>query len=154
MPEPIKRHAALQDLSRDHHQGLLLCFKIRQGLSKQVSAERIMNYCRSFYRHSLADHFCEEEQLLFPALGNEHPLVQKALEQHRNLNRLFTAGDASERLLQQIEQQLKAHIRFEERELFNEIQDKLGEDELAKLGSRLHRATKNELMKWDDIFWE
>ena len=33
---PIKRSEYLKPLSRDHHQGLLLCWKIRTGLKKGI----------------------------------------------------------------------------------------------------------------------
>ena len=33
-----KRHKALQNLSREHHHGLLLSWKIRTGLNKNIEA--------------------------------------------------------------------------------------------------------------------
>lgn len=152
MPEPIKRHEALQDLSRDHHQGLLLCFKIRQGLAKEVEPERIMNYCRHFYHTHLVEHFEEEERLVFPVLGNDHPMVQKAFEQHRQLNQLFAADAASIEKLQEIEKELKAHIRFEERELFNKIQQQLPSEKLQQLNDQLSH-TRTPAEAWEDDFW-
>jgi len=38
MTTPIKRHNSLQPLSRDHHDGLLLKWKINKGISKGVEA--------------------------------------------------------------------------------------------------------------------
>jgi hemerythrin-like domain-containing protein len=152
MPEPIKRHEALQDLSRDHHEGLLLCFKIRQGLKKKIASTRMMNYCRHFFQTHLAEHFEEEEQLVFPVLGNDHPMVQKALEQHRHLNQLFTAAADSLEKLQEIEKRLKAHIRFEERELFNEIQQQLPSEKLQQLNDQLSH-TRTPAEDWEDDFW-
>lgn len=43
MSKSIKRTKALQPLSRDHHHGLLLCWKIRQGIKLNVEPERIKN---------------------------------------------------------------------------------------------------------------
>ena len=37
--KPLKRHAGLVELSRDHHHGLLLSWKIRQGLKKEIEPE-------------------------------------------------------------------------------------------------------------------
>ncbi len=42
--KPQKRHIALQPLSREHHQGLLLSWKIRKGLSRKIEFDRIQNY--------------------------------------------------------------------------------------------------------------
>lgn len=152
MPQPIKRHEALQDLSRDHHAGLLLCFKVREGLKRNVEPERILRYCRHFYKQHLEEHFREEEEILFPSLGNKHPMVQKALEQHRQLNRLFASQTASGQVILEIEKLLKEHIRFEERELFNEIQQELGAEKLKLLNASLsHQRTSAE--DWEDDFW-
>ena len=60
--KPIKRHKAIQPLSREHHQGLLLSWKIRTGLSKGVSTDRIKTYADWFYKTYLIPHFEEEEK--------------------------------------------------------------------------------------------
>ena len=62
---PIKRHQALVSFSKEHHFGLLLVWKIRQGLANAVSAERISRYVLFFFNEDLKFHFREEEELLF-----------------------------------------------------------------------------------------
>ena len=62
---PLKRHPAIVSFSKDHHFGLLLVWKIRQGLAKAVDAERISKYVLYFFREDLEKHFQEEERLLF-----------------------------------------------------------------------------------------
>ena len=62
---PIKRHQALVSYSKEHHFGLLLVWKIRQGLMNAVSPERIGKYVLFFFNEDLKTHFKEEEQLLF-----------------------------------------------------------------------------------------
>jgi len=47
---PIKRSIALQPLSREHHHGLLLCWKIRTGLKKGIDIDRIKNIQIGFSR--------------------------------------------------------------------------------------------------------
>ena len=47
--KPLKRHKALQPLSRDHHHGLLLSWKIRSGFKKNIDVERIKVYADWFY---------------------------------------------------------------------------------------------------------
>ena len=41
---PIKRSEFLKPISREHHHGLLLCWKIRAGLKKGIEPERIKLY--------------------------------------------------------------------------------------------------------------
>jgi hypothetical protein len=88
----------------------------------------------------LAGHFEEEERLLFPLLGAEHPLVPRALAEHRRLEGLFaTEQEASwPAALGAIERELVALIRFEERELFQAIQEKAAPTELEALQAQLH----------------
>lgn len=50
---PQKRHQAIVSFSKDHHFGLLLVWKIRQGLNKAVNPERISNYVTFFLKKTL-----------------------------------------------------------------------------------------------------
>ena len=112
---PIKRDEFLKPLSRDHHHGLLLCWKIRTGFKKQVEISRIKSYSDWFYKNHLLPHFDVEEKYVFPILGNHHELVKKALSEHRKLRRLFEDSNDVPKNLGKIEEDLEAHIRFEER---------------------------------------
>ena len=47
---PIKRHQAIVSFSKDHHFGLLLVWKIRQGLKKSIDPVRISNYVLFFFK--------------------------------------------------------------------------------------------------------
>lgn len=150
--KPIKRHKAMQPLSREHHQGLLLSWKIRTGLSKGISTKRIKAYLDWFYSTHLVPHFEIEEKLIFPILGNDHELVKKAISQHRRLERLFNAATDLEKNIGRIEEELESHIRFEERILFNKIQKVATEEQLETI-SKLHpeaKFTEND----SDVFWE
>ncbi len=111
----------MQQLSREHHHGLVLCWKIRQGFAKGVSGERMKAYTDWFYTNHLVSHFEMEEKHVFPVLGADHKLIRQALEDHRLLTRLFSEPAKGE-FLKQIEVELEKHIRFEERTLFNEIE--------------------------------
>ncbi len=72
MSQPIKRHPSLQSLSREHHYGLLLSWKIREGFKREVPPERIKKYTNWFWENHLAPHFQFEESYIFPILGNQH----------------------------------------------------------------------------------
>ena len=155
-PAPLRRHIALQPLSRDHHHGLLLSWKIRQGQRREVAPDRMMRYARAFYDEALAGHFEEEERLLFPLLGPEHSLVQRAVAEHRRLESLFYAADERDfaSVAAAIEGELVAHIRFEERELFQAIQEKANPAELEAVNKQLRPREKGDpLADWPDPFW-
>jgi hemerythrin-like domain-containing protein len=153
--KPLKRHPGLVELSRDHHHGLLLSWKIRQGLNKSIEAERIKRYADHFFEIHLKSHFGEEESFVFPLLGNEHPLIVTALEQHENLRRLFSKNTDLPATVDAIADALETHIRFEERELFQEMQRVVSEEKLTALTDRLQKMEEKENPEaWSDRFWE
>ena len=93
MPKPIKRHDVLKPLSREHHLCLLLSWKIRTGISKNIDTSRIKRYAVWFYENHLIPHFAAEEKFVFPLLGNEHEMVRQAIAEHRRLESLFNSKD-------------------------------------------------------------
>lgn len=126
---PIKRNENLKAISREHHHGLLLCWKIRTGLKKQVDPHRIEKYADWFYKTHLLPHFEIEEKYIFSILPNDNELVKKALSEHRRLIRVYESETNLLKKLTIIEEELESHIRFEERVLFNEIQEVATEEE-------------------------
>jgi iron-sulfur cluster repair protein YtfE (RIC family) len=152
MITPLKRHIHLQPLSRDHHQGLLLCFKIREGFKRDVDPERIKRYTDWFWENHLAGHFLVEEEHVFPILGATHELTIQALDEHRRLKALFDRKDELETTLRLIEVELEKHIRFEERVVFNEIQRVATAEQLAACEQKHNTGAACEA--WEDEFWK
>lgn len=150
--KPIKRDKLIQPLSREHHHTLLLCWKIRKGFAKGVEPERIKVYADWFFEGHILPHFEIEEKYMFPVLGNKHALVKKALSEHRRLKRLFRDGEEIEKSLGQIEEELEKHIRFEERELFNIIQQKASQEELELIAEK-HGPEEKFQENTADEFW-
>lgn len=131
--KPIKRHELLKKLSREHHHGLQLCWKICAGIKNNVELKRIKTYTNWFYFTHLISHFEVEEKYLFPILGNKNKLIKKALSEHRRLKRLFIDAINLQKSLSLIEEELESHIRFEERILFIEIQKKTTQEQLLSI---------------------
>ena len=154
---PIKRHQAVVSFSKDHHFGLLLVWKIRQGLGKSVNAERISKYVVYFFKEDLEKHFKDEEQLLFCRLPVDDALRKRAEEEHQSIYNLVNAIDENKndtKLLNQLANELEKHIRFEERELFNHLQKKLMPADLELIEKRVSNDGKTVDEKWEDVFWE
>jgi hypothetical protein len=148
---PIKRHESLKELSRDHHFSLLLCWKIKEGVKKAIALQRIKRYTDHFYEEHLLPHFSIEEMLIFPLLGDDHPLIKKALGDHARLKGLFEEKEASIEQFLEIVTELSQHVRFEERELFNELQQTLSPHKLAEI----HVAhDEGVTTAWPDEFWQ
>ncbi len=154
---PLKRHQAIVSFSRDHHFGLLLVWKIRQGLGKAIGVERISNYVLFFFNNDLEKHFKEEEQLLFCKLPAEDLLRKRAEADHQAIYMLMASiaqkkNDIS--LLHQLANDLEKHIRFEERELFNHLQETISTEDLEEIAKRFSNSNKTIEDKWKDVFWE
>ena len=130
---PIKRAPELKSFSHDHHHGLLLCWKIKTGMAKNVELKLIKEYVDWFYLNHLQEHFELEEKYIFSILETDNELVQLALKEHKRLNDLFKATSDLETNLKCIEKELEAHIRFEERILFAEIQKSATKAQMKKI---------------------
>lgn len=154
MTKPLKRHENLKPLSREHHQGLLLCWKIREGLKKEIRPDRIKKYADFFYEAHLLPHFKFEEKEIFPLLGNNNQLVKQALSQHQRLSSLFTEDYGAQKALEEIEKALEDHIRFEERVLFEQIQMQVEKEKLDRLELKEENPHSPDPDNWDDKFWK
>ena len=150
-PTPLKRHPSLHHLSHDHHHGLLLCWKIRQGFKLDIEPNRIKDYCEWFWKNHLQTHFEEEEKLIFPVLPEDDPMIKQAMSEHKRLRKLFSTWENTEKNLGQIEEELEKHIRFEERVLFPVIQEKATSSQLEIIAAQGDRDKFVE--NGDDPFW-
>ena len=149
---PISRSEYLKPLSREHHHGLLLCWKIKTGFSKGVEPYRIKAYADWFYKKHLLPHFEAEEKYVFPVLGNDNKLIRQAVEEHRLLSGLFSDTSDIEDSLKQIQIKLEKHIRFEERILFNEIEKVAFPEQLKEFEQNLSEERFTENL--NDEFWK
>ena len=144
------RDPSLIPLSHQHQHGLALCVRIERALRDDRSPERSAELARRVadaYDLELRNHFDVEERLLFPAI-REHlgplPLVETLQAEHRELEALVErvrAADAVARpaALADFSTALAAHIRTEERELFEDIQKRLSPAVLSSLGQAIDR---------------
>ena len=152
--KPIKRSEQLAPLSREHHEGLLLSWKVRQGLKKGIDAKRIGAYVQWFREAHLRQHFALEEQVLASRLPQENALVMRMFDEHQEIEALLQINEniADPGLLEQIAQALDDHIRFEERELFPYAEAALSGETLDEIQKALS-AEKSACTPWKDEFW-
>ena len=148
----MKRHEALVQLSRDHHFGLLLCWKLKEGLKKEVSVVRMSKYIGLFYLQNLKPHFAEEEETIFKVLGEDHPLIKEAISQHRTFEKMIGEVFKTPAQIEEFRALLELHIRTEERQIFPEIEKQATEEQLENLLKLDHPELKEP--EYDDIFWK
>lgn len=149
--KPIKRHEAIKPYSREHHHGLLLCWKIREGLKRDMAVERIKKYADYLWETQINPHFKAEEEYMFPVLGEEHEMIQQAKKEHKRLAELFNDTTNVLESLKAIEIELDDHIRFEERVLFNKIQEVATAEEMVIIDQHHEMLGTDE---WEDTFWD
>ena len=154
---PIKRNKNLVSLSKEHHSTLLFCWKIRTGLKLNVETARIKHYVHYFWQAHMQPHFYEEETILFAPVQDE--AVQKALNEHSDIKKQVETIIASEDI-QPIQLKILAdavdnHVRYEERELFQHLENILTEQQLKEIGSKLQTAA-NAICNdaFADEFWK
>ena len=155
--KPIKRHRAIAEFSRDHHYALLLVWKIREGLKRSVQAERISQYVLFFFETKLLPHFKGEEELLYCQIPSGHKLRIQAVAEHTVMYRMIDdlkGNKQDSELLQKFAGILENHVRFEERQLFNYLQENIPESELSKIESGLKVREHVSETGWADAFWE
>src|SRR3954447_735958 len=115
----MKRHPALVHLSRDHHHTLVWARRLKRGETDGFDA----------YRRGLARHFREEEERVFPLLAEfcaEPPAVlAQACVDHARIRSLPPGPDLGALL--------EAHVRLEERELFELLQQVVPDERLEAL---------------------
>ncbi|MEX2514300.1 MAG: hemerythrin domain-containing protein [Cyclobacteriaceae bacterium] len=158
MGKPLKRHPALVPLSQDHHFGLLLVWKIRKGLKMGLETNRILNYMDYFVREHLEPHFQLEEEHIFSNLAKNDLMRKEVEQQHADLRgivqQLHKEKEGMNDLMEKFASDLEAHIRFEERKLFQHMQLELTENELQGMEESVHRIHEKTIENWQDQFWE
>lgn len=155
--KPIKRNEHIVKLSREHHFSLLFCWKIRQGLKKEVAPARISRYIQFFWSRVLALHFREEEEILFAPLPDDE-LVLQAIKEHQQIQEQIERLDNGEQdpapqLLSLLADSVDEHVRFEERTLFPHIENKLNEAQLEAIGKKLDSVPQLPDDNYEDEFW-
>ncbi len=145
----MKRHPDLRTFSDDHHQGLVNARRLKRAAGGEGDLTDTARAFLEFWRQDTSLHFRKEEEVLLPVLarygGNlSQRSVVEMLSQHAHIRGLaMQLGDElegegiREDTLRNLGEQLEAHIRLEEREVFPFIEEALPEGALQEVTSRL-----------------
>jgi hypothetical protein len=140
----------------DHHFALLLVWKIRQGMKRNIEPERISAYVISFFESEIVDHFSSEEKDLFSKLSFDDPFRKRALLEHETIYGLVNRIKMDSHntiVLCEFADSLEGHIRFEERILFNHLQSVLPDKEFTRLLDEQSQGKCEFDKSWKDQFW-
>jgi hemerythrin-like domain-containing protein len=137
-----RRHETLIPLSHEHHDALMLAWRLRSGDLSKREPELRARHVSAFFEYRLIKHFKLEEDVLFPAvravLGPEASLINELLGDHRELR--ASAGSIKAGAHDQVDKfcdLLDRHIRTEERQLFVLAQNRMKPEEMAELGRQI-----------------
>src|SRR6186997_2579319 len=152
--KPIKRSKQLTPLSKDHHDGLLFAWKIKQGLKNGADIKLIAEYVQWFWKNHLQEHFREEEQILAPHLPEDNELLKQMIDEHHGIESMVHINEniADEILLLNLAQAIDEHIRFEERQLFPYAEKAIPEKELNLIYDQLSKVPV-QCKTWEREFW-
>jgi iron-sulfur cluster repair protein YtfE (RIC family) len=147
----MQRDPALISLSHQHQHALALCVRIARSLPPPGEQQ---GFCTAgldnfqaeidhLFESEIRYHFQAEEQVLFPAataISALSTLVQELTQEHVRL-RKFAAQAAARELneaeLLDFSGLLANHVRKEERQLFEAMQNALSQNALRDLGNQL-----------------
>jgi len=144
------RDKSLIPLSHQHQHALALCVRIERA--SPIPSSDLPSWqheIRELFQSEIAAHFAAEERVLFPVaieFNELCPLLEELRRDHEWLREQFSRS-ASKAVsaddLSALAQRLSAHIRKEERQLFEGLQEKLSREELFITGHKLEAALKD-----------
>ena|SRR5690606_42106457 len=153
----MKRNINLVELSRDHHHGLLLGWKVKQGLKNQTDLEEIKKYIVHFNEKALKPHFNEEETQLLIYLDPENDLRKRTENEHEEIialaKQLHLSSAANADNMLTFADLLERHIRFEERELFPYMENSLSQKDLEEIGEKIAAIHEPYIEDYSNEFW-
>jgi hemerythrin-like domain-containing protein len=143
------RDKNLIPLSRQHQHALALCVRIERAAP--IAESDLAAWQAEIAQHFRAEigiHFAAEEQFVFPAartFPELNLLVEELVSEHAWLRERFAKAEAQDMSggeIAEFAQGLSGHIRKEERQLFERLQELMDEQELAAMGHKLEDALK------------
>ncbi|HXC49657.1 MAG TPA: hemerythrin domain-containing protein [Candidatus Limnocylindrales bacterium] len=133
----MQRISQLQSLSHDHHHALVLARRCRVSASaaNEQRTHEVWEQVRVVFARDLEPHFQIEEACLLPALeqAGQQPLVDRIRVEHAALRDLAGIAFASAGEVERFGILLDAHVRYEEREVFETAQTCLSADALERI---------------------
>lgn len=139
---PLSRHEALAPFSRDHYVGLVQAHHmIKASDADAVARRKAVAEFVDAWDHDIAQHFRDEENFLIELMSPEDR--ERMLQDHAGISMLTAQArelrrqaDPDRTTIRRLGEALERHIRWEERELFNHLQQQLGSEQIDRLQRR------------------
>ena len=137
----MKRSPELTPLSRDHHKALEVALRLRRATAGNV--DEAIEHFLAFWSYQGERHFAIEEQLVLPALPDDDAgwaqAVRRVRDEHGEIRTRAAAlaRAPSVEAARSLGEVLHGHVRYEERQLFELLEERLSPEALAVLGRAL-----------------
>lgn len=127
----MPRTGALLSLSREHHTSLVLARAARKAAdaNDNIACSEVLKRIEAHWHTVLATHFAQEEQLIrLAADALDSEFIVRILAEHAELHTLACGPCLLEPVvrLRQFGDLLAAHVRYEERVIFPQLQSHSG----------------------------
>ena len=148
------RNENLYVFSHEHHHGLV--FAVRLKKASNTDDETLKKYISHFWNNSLDAHFKKEEDLFLQWISDKD-LKDQFLAEHKSINSLVndihTSNDQIVKKSLDLSEQLKQHVKFEEKLLFPWLQKNLSLSQLNAIGASL-KNVEVKAHEFEPKFWE
>jgi len=142
-PGEMKRAEALQPLSREHQGALAVAKALSEAEDREAAARTLLEFWRADGRR----HFRIEEEVLLPGWAFVAEVdwagAERMLREHLEIRRQVLRTEAGEIDLDELRalgRLLHDHVRYEERQLFPEVEAALGNADLDRLAAAIEEA--------------
>ena len=143
----MKRDPNLVCLSREHHDGLVMCLRIDRELPNADNAtlDTLYRDLDDFWEQALLRHFRAESECLLARLirhvAVDDPMTERLHADHLKLAALIAdmrdTPDSRHEAIEAFGVLLRDHIKWEEEQLFEITQQRLAKPEMQALGREL-----------------
>jgi iron-sulfur cluster repair protein YtfE (RIC family) len=140
----MKRHESLIPLPHDHHHTLVQVRRLRAAVEgsdadRLVAADEFLE----LFRTDTINHFREEEEVVFPLVvddGDMRGALEQVMLEHLHVHALVRGlgaqrerGTVEPATLLRLATTLEGHVRFEEKVLFPQLQERVSPEALEGL---------------------
>ena len=135
----MQRHPALQPLSRDHHDVLVVARTLNKSVQDQATQRSALRSFVTLWNDELRSHLELEERWLTPHLSDD--LRRRMTSDHTRIremsadvvNLVSSDLEPPTEFVAELADVLRNHVRWEEREVFESLQATLSTQELEDL---------------------
>jgi len=156
----MKKNENLKTLSWEHHDGLVMSFRLQQGIKNNTNYKEMADYVLYSWNNVFEHHFWQEEQILSIKKNSSKKsseCISQMVDEHKQIRKLISKIDnnnSDTKLIVEFAELLNKHIRFEERELFPLLENEASANDLKEIGQFLKQHHNHSCEVWPNQFWK